>query len=193
MVGAAAAWLQAARPDLGRSEVVFALLFSARDIDTPGWDRRTGYGVLDIAAALTEQVPTNDPLEPNDDIRWIDGSIFGEPDPSVGPRGRNDAFLALADRYEDPVDVYRVVLAPHGRARVTVIPAFGNADLAAYAPRARSIYDRDVRIARSRRPGERAERVVLRNREGHARTFYVAVTAGSLNTAYALRLKRLRG
>ena len=193
MVAAAAAWVHAARPDLGRSEVVFALLFSARDTQTPGWDPDTGYGVLDIAAALREQVPLNDPLEPNDNIQWIDGTVFARPDPSVGSGGRNEAFGASVDRYEDPADVYRVVLPAHGRARITVIPIFGDPNLSAYTPRARSIYDRNRRIARSRQPGERPERLVFRNRERHARSFYVAVTPRSLNTAYVLRLKRLRG
>jgi hypothetical protein len=193
MVAAAAAWVRAARPELGRSEVVSALLRSARDAESPGWDEGTGYGVLDISAALLEQPPHADPLEPNDDILWIDGRVFAKPDQSVGAGGRNQAFIAMADQYEDPVDVYRVVLPPRGRARVTVIPVFGDPDLAAYAPGARSIYDRHGRIARSRRPGKRAERLVLSNREGHAHTFYVAVTPRSLNTAYVLGLKRLQG
>ena len=185
--------MHAARPSLGRSEVVFALLFSARDTQTPGWDPDTGYGVLDIAAALREQVPLNDPLEPNDNIQWIDGTVFAKPDPSVGSGGRNEAFGASVDLYEDPADVYRVVLPAHGRARITVTPIFGDPNASAYAPRARSIYDRKRRIARSRQPGERPERLVFRNREGRARSFYVAVTPRSLNTAYVLRLKRLRG
>ena len=87
MVAAAAAWVHAARPSLGRSEVVFALLFSARDTQTRGWDPDTGYGVLDIAAALREQVPLNDPLEPNDNIQWIDGTVFAKPDPKRGIGG----------------------------------------------------------------------------------------------------------
>jgi hypothetical protein len=192
MVAAAAAWVHAARPELGRSEVVFALLRSARDIESPGWDGGTGYGVLDIAAALLEQPPHNDPLEPNDDIQWIDGTIFAKPDQSVRPGGRGEAFVAAADRYEDPADVYRVVLPPHGRARVTVIPVFGNPDLATYAPGTRSIYDRRRRIARSRQPGERTERLMLSNRKGRARTFYVAVTPRTLNTVYGLQLTRLQ-
>jgi hypothetical protein len=189
MVGAGAAWVQAARPRLARSEVTYALLVSGRK-DPRGWDIYTGYGVLDVAAAVGLPDPLYDPTEPNDDIEWIDGTIFLRPDPSVGARNRNQAFVALADKNEDPADVYRVVVRAHRRARVTVTPLFGDIDVAAYGPRARRIGDRRRRIGRSHRHGTRAERVMITNRESRARTYFVAVTPRTLNSRYVLSLRR---
>jgi Subtilase family len=191
MVAAAAAWVRAVRPDLGRSQVVLALLSSARDVASPGWDTGTGYGVLDIAAALAHPEGPTDPLEPNDDVQWIDGRIFADPDPSLGRGGRGAAFAALLDKAEDPLDLYRVRMRSDERARVSVVPVFGDPDVAIYAPGTRSVADRRRQIARSSRPGERSERLTFRNREGRAGTFYIAVTPRNLNTAYVLRLERL--
>ena len=39
----------------------------------PGWDISTGWGALDLGAAVRAPAPLNDPYEPNDDIRWIYG------------------------------------------------------------------------------------------------------------------------
>lgn len=52
IVAAAAAEIRAQRPQLSALEVIRVLEQSARDIDLPGRDWQTGYGVLDLAAAL---------------------------------------------------------------------------------------------------------------------------------------------
>jgi len=51
-VSGAAALLLSARPELTAAEVRRMLLQSARDVGTPGVDPRSGYGVLDLRAAM---------------------------------------------------------------------------------------------------------------------------------------------
>jgi len=91
MVSAALAWVRQARPELQPDQVVQAVRLSADDVGRKGWDPLTGFGVLDIAAALKApgaRLPAHDPLEPNDNISWVDGRAFGTPAPPVwtGPR-----------------------------------------------------------------------------------------------------------
>src|SRR3954452_4300141 len=67
MVAGAAAWLWTVRPALDASQVAEILRTSARDVNTPGYDDATGYGILDMQAALGAPTPARDLPEPNDD------------------------------------------------------------------------------------------------------------------------------
>ncbi|MEO3743844.1 type VII secretion-associated serine protease mycosin [Plantactinospora sp. B5E13] len=60
IVAGAAALIRSKYPDLSAKEVVHRLTATADDKGAPGRDEEYGYGVLDIVAALTEDVP---PLE----------------------------------------------------------------------------------------------------------------------------------
>ena len=92
---------------------------SARDLGAPGRDRESGFGLLNVPAALAHPAPIRDPLEPNDDVDLVDP----EATDSVGlrpltARGRPTARLAARlDALEDPRDVYRVWL-PRNRTLV---------------------------------------------------------------------------
>ena len=66
MVAGAAAWLWTVRPDLNADQVAQILRKSARDVATPGYDTATGYGILDMTAALAAPTPRSDTAEPND-------------------------------------------------------------------------------------------------------------------------------
>jgi subtilisin family serine protease len=57
IVSGAGAWLLAARPDLGADQVAAVLRRSARDLDARGWDQSSGFGALDLPAALTAPTP----------------------------------------------------------------------------------------------------------------------------------------
>ena len=81
IVAGTAAWLMTARPDLGARQAADVLRFSATDVDDPGWDSDTGYGQVNLAAALSEPAPQVDKLEVDDDVEWVDGSRFNKPDP----------------------------------------------------------------------------------------------------------------
>jgi len=52
MVAGTASLIWAHNPKLSNQQVRNMLLSSARDIETPGWDQLTGYGLLDARAAL---------------------------------------------------------------------------------------------------------------------------------------------
>jgi hypothetical protein len=122
IVSGAAAWIWTERPQLDNTQLFELLRRSATDIGPPGHDAGSGYGLLDVAAALAYPAPTRDPLEPNDNIDFVQpegGSFTG-----LGPltsRARSGATLtARLDRFEDPRDVYRVWLRAGRAARVTV-------------------------------------------------------------------------
>ena len=71
LVAAAAAWVWTARPRLDKTQLFELLRRSARDIGVPGVDNDSGYGLLDIPAALTRPELAVDPQEPNDDVRYL--------------------------------------------------------------------------------------------------------------------------
>jgi hypothetical protein len=110
IVSGAAAWLWSARPELDKTQVIELLRSTARDVGKKGRDADTGFGVLDIPAALAAPAPAVDPSEPNDDVDQVDaGGIFGRAKASVvGPKASSASFPARLDAVEDPKDVYRV-------------------------------------------------------------------------------------
>jgi subtilisin family serine protease len=179
MVSAALAWVRQARPELQPDQAVQAVRLSAHDVGRKGWDPLTGFGVLDIAAALKAPVarlPAHDPLEPNDNISWVDGRAFGTPAPPVwtGPPARLDAQL---DKEEDPVDVYRIVVPAHGRVKVTVVPRFGDIQLEVFRSDAISIHDTGARANHAHRPGKKkTEHATVRNAGARPHPYYLTVT-----------------
>ncbi|MGZ4415571.1 MAG: S8 family peptidase [Gaiellaceae bacterium] len=111
IVAGAAAWLWTVRPDLDASQVAEILRRSARDVSTPGYDTATGYGILDMTAALAAPTPLRDSAEPNDDA----GSA-ATVTTRTRPSGRTNGRVAA---YEDPRDVLRVWLPAKKRLTVT--------------------------------------------------------------------------
>jgi hypothetical protein len=116
MVAAAAAWLWTVRPTLDASQVAEILRRSARDIGTPGWDAASGYGILDLTAALATATPLSDPGEPNDDIASA-RTVTTQLKASGRASGRVAAF-------DDPRDDLRIWL-PKGK-RLTVTATTGS-------------------------------------------------------------------
>ncbi len=57
IVAGAAAWLRAARPNLSAGQIADLLRLSATDIGARGWDEDSGYGLVNIKAALTRARP----------------------------------------------------------------------------------------------------------------------------------------
>jgi hypothetical protein len=195
MVSAVAAWIRAARPELEPDQVAQVVRLGARDVGRRGWDPNTGFGVASVRGALDRKAPPHDPAEPNDDIVWVDGRAFGKPAAMLW-RGRGTAKrFGLLDRFEDPVDVYRVSLPPRSATRVIVRSRGGDPDLAVVPGTAKRLY-RSRLIARSRNSGRRTEAVTLQNSSRRSRKVYVAtyVHAGgkSLDAAYDLTIRRTR-
>jgi subtilisin family serine protease len=112
-VSAAAALLLGEDPKLTADQVVWLLERSARDVNTAsgcpicpaGRDQLTGWGRLDVQAALTmlhggTGLPKPDFGEPNDDAGT-----------SAHPFGPPRTISASVDFWDDPVDVYSLRLA----------------------------------------------------------------------------------
>ena len=195
MVAAAAAWVRAERPDLTPDQVAQVVRLGARDVGKRGWEPSTGFGVLSVQGALSRKAPPEDPGEPNDDIIWVDGRAFGEPAPRLWSGSGVARRFGMLDRFEDPVDVFRVRLPARSRTRITVRPRGGDPDVAVVPGGAKRLY-RSRLVARSRRAGQKTETVTVPNRSGRPRNVYVAtyVHSGgpSLDAAYDLTIRRAR-
>lgn len=190
MVAGGAAWVRTARPDLSAGQLGDVLRFTARDLAAQGYDRDTGWGLMDIPAALAAPTPVNDPLEPNDDIAFVDGRVFGRAD-KVRWSGSGIARLsASSDQVEDPVDVYRFRLKPRSRSRISLSTSVGQAEVAVFDRTAKTVFARRGSVCSPSATG------CVVNYRGRRKPFgYVAVRAGgdqSLNANYTLTFKRLR-
>jgi len=129
-VSAAAADLFAVDPQLTNSQVGFILERLATDVNATNGcprcgiqrDQLSGWGRLDVAKAveaLAGPLPPPDSLETNDDA--------GTQAPSVW--GKKDTIAATVDYWDDPVDVYKVVLDGHEQLRAQLTAAGAGASL----------------------------------------------------------------
>jgi subtilisin family serine protease len=192
MVSAAAAWVLAENPRLSADQVAEILRRSARDIARPGWDISTGWGALDLGAAVRADTPLNDPYEPNDDIRWIDGSTGFRPDPPFLRASGRATIRARIDVQKDPVDVYPVWVPGGGATSVRLTPRFMAVDLFVWRPGARRAIGPGA-LAKSRRRGLARETVTIANAGARGLKVWVEVRGlrgRSLSGDYTLALAR---
>ena len=196
IVSGAAAWLATSRRDLSNGQLADVLRRSARDVPPAGYDRNTGFGLVNLAAALALPAPVPDIHEPNDGISFVNGDWFAKPDPYVWRGSGVHVLRGTADRVEDPYDVYRIRLPARSSARIRVRPSVGDPDLFIFRSSASSIRVTGDIVARSRKGPLQTEAVTIRNRGRSARRFYVAVTLGEtgsgINIAYALQFQRTK-
>jgi hypothetical protein len=122
LVAGAAAWVWTRRPELDVTQLFDLMRWSATDIDDPGFDEDTGWGLLDVPAALSDTAPAVDPDEPNEDVyQIVAGKLFRKAAPPLTSRSRGRATLnARLDVTEDPEDVYRVWVPPRHRVAIHV-------------------------------------------------------------------------
>lgn len=193
MVSAAAAWIMAERPGLTADQVGEVLRGSARDLQRPGWDISTGWGALDLRAALARTAPATDLYEPNDDIRWVSGRAGLAADPPLLRRRARQTISARLDLQKDTYDVYPVWIPAGATVTVALTPRAIRADLYVWRPSARSAYERSGVVAASRRPGTAPERVAVHNGRPAGATYWVeirGVRGGDLSGVYSLALRR---
>ena len=176
IVSGAAAWVWTARPELDNTQVFDLMRYSARDLGAKGFDRDTGFGLLDIPTALTRAAPFSDHQEPNDDIRLVKaGGLFSDATtPITGPGKGGASFRARLDVTEDPEDVYRVFVPAGRTVRVTVAPD-ADVDVDLWKQSASSVFLRGAArrrnlFASSRKRGASPEKVSVRN--ASRRPFY---------------------
>ena len=182
IVSAASAWIATKRP-MHVTQLTELLRRTARNVGPPGWDEDTGYGILDLPAALRRPLPAADPLEPNDDVNQVrTRGVFKDPAvPLTRPGLERAAFRARLDRDEDPVDVYRVYVPPQRALRFRVVPT-SNVDLEVFRSKAQSCYYKNRRLAMrgtliggGHRAGRATETYSLTNRTNGGRYYYACV------------------
>jgi len=179
MVAAAAAWVWTERPELDAAQVFDIMRASAQDAWTPGFDPYSGFGRLDIVAALGTGPPPKDPEEPNEDISYIKpGGILHRATAPLTSAGRKTGSIAARlDRGDDPRDVYRFWIPRGKAASVALMPIDRDVDLALWGPKTVSVLEtghareQDSRGV-SERPGLKRERLRVRNTSGNGAYFY---------------------
>jgi hypothetical protein len=196
-VAAAASWVWTARPELDAAQLFELLRGSARDVGARGVDPRTGYGLLDLPAALSAPTPLADPGEPNDDIALVTrGRISPTNAPSLTQGRRSAELRARLDAVEDPHDVYRISVAPGRTLEATVSPDAAIA-AALWHVRTKSVLAggaaaRKNRLLSTDRPGAQTERLVYRNTTGRTLTLFLDLSIpggrGGDSTEYRLRV-----
>jgi hypothetical protein len=195
IVAAAAAWLEAARPGLANDQYMDLLRFDTDDLGRPGWDPQFGFGRLNVAKALAGKPGPHDVGEPNDDIMWVNGTLYRHADkPIFGTTSRVGREVGLIDQWEDPADVFRFKVRGHGRVRLQLKPLLGDPDLFVYSRRGRSIYSRRGLLGRSIRNGSRTDSLTIRNHSRRAAVDFVAIritpSVRTLDAAYRLTVRR---
>lgn len=177
LVAAAAAWVRTARGVMSVGQLADLLRLTARDVAETGYDERTGYGVLDIPAALAAPLPRRDLQEPNDDVsQVVAGGVFARAKPLVSSR-----FDAILDETEDPHDVYRVTLPRNRKLTVRVTPD-GDVRVALFGPIARTVVGARGRLAVADRAGKQRETVTYTNRTAGSLVLFLDVSPGASRT-----------
>jgi subtilisin family serine protease len=201
-VSAAAALLLGVDPALVPEQVSWLLERSADDADPAtgcdecpvGRDKYTGWGTLDVRAALelleAGDIPPPDRYEPNDDA--------GSWSHALPPLPRT--ITASLDYWDDDVDVYRVHLDAGVRVFARVTPAVhADVELALWAPGTARVdgllVDPSERLAIGHRAGSQIRLAFTAPTTG---TYYVELelqskTIDPLQYALALALARARG
>jgi subtilisin family serine protease len=189
LVTAAAALILAQRPDLKASQVVELLKLSAADVQQTGRDAKSGFGRLDVLAALTalsEPPPPADDFEPNDDA----GSRAYVAYFRAGYR----VLRATLDFYEDATDIYRIRLRAGERATFTLQgPPGTDTNLILWKPGAEDVVGlvpRGLVAELSNRPGAR-ERLRYKAEEGGWYYVQVKLSEGA-GGPYRLVIEKVR-
>jgi hypothetical protein len=198
LVSGAASWVWTVRPGLEVTQLSELMRRSARDVWRAGWDKDTGFGVLDIPSALSFPAPAADPQEPNDDVYLVkpnglfrEGASF-----VVGGGRRSTSFRARLDATEDPEDIFRVSLPPHSRLRVQ-LSASARMNLQAWGRRTRTVYEKGAAKRRDLLSGagpSRKPAITITNstRENTVAYLDVYLARGVLDGSYALRARLSR-
>jgi subtilisin family serine protease len=174
IVAGAASWIWTERPWLDWTQVTAILHRSAHDLDPVGVDPASGWGLLDIPAALALPAPIRDPQEPNDDIRLVaDGGVFGAgTTPLVQATVPHTSVAARLSPHDDPADVYRVYVPP-GREVSARLRSGRDVQLALWGPKTQGIHE----TATLRRRDLLGEGRIVRTRtSGKGGYYYLAAT-----------------
>jgi hypothetical protein len=199
LVSAAAAAVWTLRPKLTNTQLFELMRRSARDVGRRGWDANTGFGILNVPAALARKAPAADPVEPNEDVYLVrpNGLTRAGKPPLTNKQRPRRTIAAQVERREDPEDVFRVFLPASGRVRVTVRPS-ANVNLEVWGTQTRTVFERGAAARRdllgvSAHAGKRFERVTLKGR-GSPQFVYVDVflPKTAVQASYSLSVAPVR-
>ncbi len=199
LVSGASAAVWTLRPTLTNTQLFEVMRRSAHHVGKRGWNASTGYGILDIPAALARKAPAPDPEEPNEDVYLVEPhGLLPAGQPALTAPGHTSRVLpAHLERSEDPEDVYRAYLPAKVKLVVTVATK-GNADLEVWGRHTRTVLERGAAARRdllgvSARRGSRTERVVVKGR-GLGQYVYVDVFLGKnvAEASYRVRIATAR-
>ena len=187
MVSAAAAWVWTARPTLGAGQVAELLRLTARDVGLPGRDTGTGFGVVNIPAALSAATPPTDPREPNDDIVQVKpGGLFADGEPALTTATKpSNRISASIDSSEDPRDLYRIWVPAHRVVRTKIVSGGEDAAVRIWGPKTLGVDEgilqrrRDLKgpLIRGTTKGFEAYAEVLLTGRKNAASYVLSVTA----------------
>jgi subtilisin family serine protease len=193
LVSGAAAWVWTVRPELDASQLFEVMRRSAQDIGAPGRDDATGFGLLDVPAALAYPAPVRDPLEPNDDIQYVQpGGLFDTGIPPLTSQAHHTANVqARLTAADDPRDVYRVWLPKNGKL-TAVSTTDTDIDLSLWQKSTSSVTERTVgsdRLALAATRGT-SEKLTYHNagRPGHFAFLAVTFPKGVRDAVYTVRV-----
>jgi subtilisin family serine protease len=143
----AAVWTE--RPSLSNTQLFEVMRRSAHRAGSRGWNRDTGYGILDVNAAIARKAPATDPQEPNDDIYLVKpNGLFRAGHPPLTTRtAPKRALVGHLEQGDDPEDVYRAYLPAKGRLIVTARPG-ANVDLEVWGRRTSTVFERGAAAKR---------------------------------------------
>ena len=187
MVSAAAAWIWTLRPTLTAGQLAGVLRESATDIGPPGFDNASGYGLLNIPAALVAPAPPIDPDEPNDDIDEVRPlELFQLGQPALTTKAKPGSRIAATlDKADDPRDIYRIWVPAHETVRVKVSSGSRAAAARIWGPKTLSVNEgiaarrRDLRgpSITAGKTGMQAYAEVLLTGSSSTATYVLSVTA----------------
>jgi hypothetical protein len=194
IVAGAAAWVWTTRPELDNTQVFDLLRYTARDIGETGFDAFSGFGVLDLPAALAASALPPDPLEPNEDVYLVKpGRLLAAGRPLLTTRERRRTRVAARlDATEDPSDLYRLYLPPRTNLTVT-LTADASMGLTLWGPDTRSVHERaDAlqrdRVARTTSPARAQTLRVTTGRAGRVVYLEASLGTGASDARYRLSI-----
>lgn len=189
-VAGAAALLQAANGNrLSPFQVRRQLQNTATDMGSTGRDNRSGYGALNIKAAVTRQVVADDADEVNDEIPYV--------------KGRTPYFLAIGgapavidadiDQFDDPDDVYPIAVRGGARLRLELTARRGRLAIYLWRPGTRTVRTGDANLSRNlvSYRGRDARRQTMVVRVPTSGRYFVNVYARGGQTPYRLTARAL--
>lgn len=168
-------WILGARPELDASQVAAVLRASSRDLEQPGWDPYTGFGLLQVSGAMAAPAPAKDLLEPNDSPSYTRPTGKGTfAKPPIWTGGGKVTVQATGDSADDNIDAYRIKVPARALVKIQLRPSTGAADLFAFDQSVRSFL-RATPIDASTRSGTRMDTIWLRNSGSTSRFAFIVV------------------